>query len=62
MAKQIIVTCSKGKVVIKTTGYAGAECLKATAQLERDLGIEKESDVKTPEYYQTATEVTRVKQ
>ena len=34
---------------VSTSGFAGAECLKATAELEKALGATT-SDVKTNEY------------
>jgi hypothetical protein len=60
MAKQITVTFSGGQVVVKTEGFAGATCLKATDALERDLGLDKTSDERTPEYYHQQTAPTKV--
>lgn len=49
MAKQIQMTVSpEGEITIKTSGYKGAECLKATEALEKALG-KKTSDQPTAE-------------
>jgi hypothetical protein len=60
--KIVTVTFKNGKVEIKTTGFVGADCLAATKQLEADLGLEVESDQKTPEFYQQAQVTAKVKQ
>jgi hypothetical protein len=60
--KTITITFNSGKVEIKTTGYAGAECLKATEQLEKDLGLQKTREEKTREFYQTAVTKAKVTQ
>lgn len=55
MAKQIeVLITATGEVKIKTVGFKGAECLKATEGLERALG-KKSSDKATPEMQQTET-------
>ncbi len=36
--RQVIARFAKGKTTIETSGYAGAECQAATADLERRLG------------------------
>ncbi len=52
MSKRIEVRITKtGEVEIATEGYKGAECLKATEQLEKALGS-KVSDKMTEEYKQ----------
>lgn len=51
--KQIIVTIGPdGTPKVETKGFAGAECLKATAALEAALGGAVEIE-KTPEFYAT---------
>jgi hypothetical protein len=54
MSKKIIATINKktGEITIKTDGYAGAECLEATAGLERGLGMNPATCELTPEYWQ----------
>ena len=42
----------KGEVTVKTRGYTGSECLKASKFLEEALGTPT-ADHKTPEYYET---------
>lgn len=57
MAREIIVTVdAQGNTVIETKGFTGSDCLKATADLEKALGVKTE-DRKTREYNQTATNV-----
>lgn len=57
MATEIIVTFdAQGNSRIETKGFKGADCLKATADLERALGT-KTSDTKTREYSQRADAV-----
>lgn len=51
MAKEILVVIRGGKATVETTGYQGAACRDATAQLEKALGL-KESDDPTPEFHQ----------
>lgn len=60
--KTITMTFGKGNVEIKTTGYAGAECLKATEQVEQALGLTKTRDDKTREFFQTSVTKATVKQ
>ena len=47
--KKITLTFADGAVTITTEGFRGAECLAATAALERDLG-ETTGDRKTGEF------------
>ena len=55
MPKQIkIEVGTDGAVKIATSGFAGAECQKATADLERALGL-KTSDTATAEMHHTTT-------
>jgi hypothetical protein len=51
--KQIEFTVSpQGKVDLKTTGYAGAQCQDASAPFEAALGL-KQRDTPTNELYAT---------
>ena len=62
MAREIIVTIGvNGDVQIETKGYNGAECLKATAALEKKLGA-KTRDIKTREFSEKAQSVNVAKQ
>lgn len=45
-----------GKLEIETVGFEGDECLKATAGLEKALGIDPSKVQLTPEYFQEKTE------
>jgi hypothetical protein len=58
MAKIIKMRIKDGAATIETSGFVGAECLKATAALEAALG-KKTSDRPTREM--TATTATKVK-
>ena len=61
MAREIIIDIdAKGNTTIKTTGFAGSECLRETADLERALGV-KESDVKTTEFNRSAAQGSTAK-
>lgn len=53
MSKKIIATIDRktGGLTIKTEGYAGAECLEATKQLEQGLGMDQACAVPTEEMY-----------
>ena len=55
--KKIIATIDKktGKLSVKTEGYSGDECLKATEQLEKGLGMTQGCEL-TPEYFQQKQE------
>tara|TARA_R110000824_G_scaffold215949_2_gene402512 strand:+ start:4081 stop:4266 length:186 start_codon:yes stop_codon:yes gene_type:complete len=49
--KTINVTIdTDGNIEVETSGFAGAECKKATADLERQLG-KVTDDAVTPEYH-----------
>ena len=48
--REIIVSFDNGKVEIETKGFVGSDCLKATAALEKALGV-KTSDDKTAEFH-----------
>lgn len=53
MPRELIELIFDGdNVTIKTSGFTGAACLKATEDLENDLGV-KRADTKTGEYRQT---------
>lgn len=55
MATEIIVTVgADGSTKIETRGFKGADCLKATADLERKLGVTT-GDVKTREFTERPT-------
>ena len=57
--KTITVTIENGEASVETTGFAGKECLAATAELEQALG--KKTDTRmTPESRQVAVTATRV--
>jgi hypothetical protein len=59
--REIIATIDEdGNVKIETKGFKGADCLKATLQLERALGI-KTGDVKTREFNDTANTTQSVR-
>lgn len=61
MGKRIRVLCkTDGTVSIEAHGYAGADCAKATADLERALGVVTK-DTKGPDYYRAATVAAVVK-
>jgi len=51
--KKIIATIDKktGKLTIQTQGYNGAECLAATEQLEKGLGMDRACSIPTSEMY-----------
>jgi Protein of unknown function (DUF2997) len=52
MARIIEVTVSPaGEATVRTRGYTGAECLKASLFVEKALGIPS-AEVKTAEFYQ----------
>ena len=60
--KEIIVTIgTDGSSKVETKGFAGAECLKATADLEAALG-KKTNDTKTREFHATASATNVAKQ
>jgi Protein of unknown function (DUF2997) len=49
-----VVVSPQGETTVQTKGYAGADCLAASAFLERSLGVTA-SDVHTAEFYQPTT-------
>lgn len=52
MPKKIeMIVTPAGEIQIKTTGYKGKECLKATAELEKALGTVAKDEA-TPEMMQ----------
>jgi Protein of unknown function (DUF2997) len=53
MSKKIIAKINKktGALTITTEGYAGADCLKATEELEKGLGMNQGCSVPTQEMY-----------
>tara|TARA_R110002110_G_scaffold92311_2_gene240691 strand:+ start:217 stop:402 length:186 start_codon:yes stop_codon:yes gene_type:complete len=60
--KEIIVTIdAQGNTVITTKGFAGTECLKETAEIEKALGA-KTKDERTRESFTAARQVNRVTQ
>lgn len=59
--KEIIVTIDPdGSTTVETKGFAGAECLAATLNLEKALG-KKIDDVKTREFHKTTATAATVK-
>lgn len=52
---------TKGQTVVQTKGFTGASCRDATRALEKALGI-VQSDVATPEMYQTVAVDQQLKQ
>lgn len=59
--KRVIVTFAEdGTATVETTGFKGAECLKATEALERALGGAT-STTKTREFHERATEPARAR-
>lgn len=60
--KQIIVEVKEtGEVRIEATGFTGSACEKATAEIERALGIPGKRN-KKPEYYQGNANQVRIGQ
>ncbi len=59
--KKIIMSIDPktGGVSVKTEGYQGEECLKATAGLESGLGMRGQCEL-SPEYYEKAEQRERV--
>jgi hypothetical protein len=55
-----VVVSPQGETTVQTKGYAGADCLAASAFLERALGVTAK-EVHTAEFYQPAvlTQETR---
>ena len=49
-----VVIDATGEVEVSTSGFVGAECKKATADLERALG-KTTKDTVTPDYHKRAT-------
>ena len=49
-----VVVSPQGETTVQTKGYAGADCLAASAFLERSLGVTA-NDVHTAEFYQPTT-------
>lgn len=61
MGKRIRVLCkTDGTVSIEAHGYAGADCAKATADLERALGVVTK-ETKGPDYYRTTAQTVTAK-
>jgi Protein of unknown function (DUF2997) len=54
MAQRMIevVVSPQGETTLQTKGYAGSDCLAASAFLERALGVTA-SDTRTAEFYQS---------
>ena len=50
MKKITITIAADGEVKIAASGFAGASCQKATAEIERALGVVKDR-AKTAEYF-----------
>jgi Protein of unknown function (DUF2997) len=47
-----VVVSPQGEATVQTHGYAGSDCLAASAFLERSLGVTT-GDVRTAEFYQS---------
>ena len=58
--KPITVTIEDGEASVETTGFAGNECLAATAELEKALG-KKTATTMTPESRLRASTAERVR-
>ena len=58
--KTITVTISDGYAVVSTDGFVGAECLAATAELEKALGNQTDSEM-TTEGRLRSSETSRVR-
>ena len=56
-----VVFSEEGDVKVSTAGFAGASCLKATADLEKALGSTT-SDRKTSEYLKRESTANTLKQ
>ncbi len=54
--REIIITFDGADVTIETKGFKGAECQKATAELEKALGGRRTSETLTAEYAKVATD------
>jgi hypothetical protein len=62
MPRVIEVTVSPtGEATVQTRGYAGADCLRASKDLEQALGVVT-SDNRTAEFYQTSAAEQQVAQ
>jgi Protein of unknown function (DUF2997) len=55
-----VIVSPQGETTLQSKGYAGADCLAASAFLERSLGVIA-SDVRTAEFYQPATQTQEVR-
>jgi Protein of unknown function (DUF2997) len=55
-----VIVSPQGETTVQTKGYAGADCLAASAFLERALGVTA-SETRTAEFYQSSnlTQETR---
>jgi len=58
--KTITFDIEDGHVTITTTGFAGAACHQATAEVERQLGTVTER-TNTSEFYKPAEQLLRVR-
>jgi hypothetical protein len=56
-----VVVSPQGEVTVRTSGYVGTDCLRASQFLEQTLGVPV-SDLKTAEYYQAAATEQQVRQ
>jgi hypothetical protein len=56
-----VVISPQGEVTVRTTGYVGTDCLRASQFLEQTLGVAV-SDHRTADYYQAAATEQRVRQ
>lgn len=61
MSRQIkVIVEEDGNVTIEAIGFRGENCTKATAELEKALGVVGKR-VKKPEFYQQTTTATQIK-
>jgi Protein of unknown function (DUF2997) len=49
-----VVVSPQGETTVQTKGYAGSDCLAASAFLERALGVAA-SDTRTAEFYHSTS-------
>jgi hypothetical protein len=56
--KEIIVTINNGEAEIRTSGFSGGDCLKATMAIEKALG-KKTADTATAEMRKPVTQTLK---
>ena len=55
-----VIIDTDGNIEVATSGFAGAECKKATAELERQLGTVTDDKV-TSDYYKVGPSTMRTR-